>query len=65
MVDFGGTPDSDVAFSADPAEQPTLIGYQTGNPALSFAGTIDEIWIYRRALGDDEILALHRVNPGG
>jgi hypothetical protein len=59
LRDRAATPDSDASFSADPDDFRTVVANQVGDPLTALEGAIDEIWIYHRAIGDAEVLALH------
>jgi len=49
----------DGSFSRASEPEPMAVAAQSvGNEGLSLDGTLDEIWIFRRAVGDDEVQAL-------
>ena len=55
--------ESDGVFGDDDTQDEFLIGAQNGNPATAMTGDLDEIWIYTRALTDEEMAALYQ-GPG-
>lgn len=52
--------DSLGVFGDPSAQDEFLIGAQNGNPATAMKGDIDEVWIYTRALTDEEMATLYQ-----
>jgi hypothetical protein len=51
-------PETDGLFGVPPPASRFAIGSQLPEPSLSLAGIVDEVWIFRRAVGAAEAAAL-------